>query len=190
MSCLSVCLSVCPVSSHMKRLENRYSDHHDILYWVTHSLTHGAEPFLRSCQLCSHSRNSQNFMEPEGSLPHSQEPSTGPILSQINPIHTIPSCLRSILILSTHLGLGLLYWLILLICTDMFQPGLRSESNNGHFVWKLASVSKRISSCATRLSIYPSNNYLDKKFIELKAHFTFHKTFEGLGSRTGYLKFI
>jgi hypothetical protein len=35
----------------------------------THSLTHGAEPFLRSCQLCSHSRNSQRFMEPEGSLP-------------------------------------------------------------------------------------------------------------------------
>jgi hypothetical protein len=36
---------------------------------------HGAEPFLRSCQLCSHSRNSQHFMEPEGSLPCSQEPS-------------------------------------------------------------------------------------------------------------------
>jgi hypothetical protein len=43
-----------------------------------HSLTHGAEPFLRSCQLCSHSRTSQRFMEAEGSLPRSQEPSTGP----------------------------------------------------------------------------------------------------------------
>jgi hypothetical protein len=42
----------------------------------THSLTHGAEPFLRSCQLCSYS-SSQHFMEPEGSLPCSQEPSTG-----------------------------------------------------------------------------------------------------------------
>jgi hypothetical protein len=41
-------------------------------------LTYGAEPFLRSCQLCSHSRTSQHFMEPEGSLPCSQEPSTGP----------------------------------------------------------------------------------------------------------------
>jgi hypothetical protein len=39
---------------------------------------HGAEPFLRSCQVCSHSRTSQNFMEPEGSLPCSKEPSTGP----------------------------------------------------------------------------------------------------------------
>jgi hypothetical protein len=30
-----------------------------------------------------------------------------PILSQINPVHTIPSYLRSILIFSTHLRLGL-----------------------------------------------------------------------------------
>jgi hypothetical protein len=35
----------------------------------SHSLTHGAEPFLRNCQLYSYSRNSQHFMEPEGSLP-------------------------------------------------------------------------------------------------------------------------
>jgi hypothetical protein len=33
------------------------------------SLTHGAEPFLRSCQLCSYSRTCQHFIEPEGSLP-------------------------------------------------------------------------------------------------------------------------
>jgi hypothetical protein len=43
-----------------------------------HSLTHGAEPFVRSRQLCSYSRNSQHFMEPEYSLPCSQETSTGP----------------------------------------------------------------------------------------------------------------
>jgi hypothetical protein len=47
-------------------------------YLLTHSLTHGAEPFLRSRQLCSYSRTSQHFMEPERSLPCSQEPSTGP----------------------------------------------------------------------------------------------------------------
>jgi hypothetical protein len=41
-------------------------------------LTYGAEPFLRSCQLCNHSGISQNFMEPESSSPYSQEPSTGP----------------------------------------------------------------------------------------------------------------
>jgi hypothetical protein len=37
---------------------------------ITYSLiTHEAEPYLRSCQLCSYSRTSQHFMEPEGSLP-------------------------------------------------------------------------------------------------------------------------
>jgi hypothetical protein len=33
---------------------------------------------LRSCQLCSPSGTPQHFMEPEGSIPCSQEPSTGP----------------------------------------------------------------------------------------------------------------
>jgi hypothetical protein len=57
---------------------------------ISHSVTHGAEPFLRSCQLCSHSRTSQYFMEPEGSLPRSQEPSTGPCPEpdRSNPYHT------------------------------------------------------------------------------------------------------
>jgi hypothetical protein len=60
-------------------------------FFSLNSLTHGAEPFLRSRQLCSHSRTSHNFMDPEGSLPCSQGPSTGPIVSQINPIYTILS---------------------------------------------------------------------------------------------------
>jgi hypothetical protein len=38
-----------------------------------HSLTHGAEPFLRCCQLCSYSRTSQRFMGPKGSLPCTQD---------------------------------------------------------------------------------------------------------------------
>jgi hypothetical protein len=46
-------------------------------------------------------------MESEGSLPCSQEPSTRSILSQISPVHTAPSYLGPILILSTHLRLGL-----------------------------------------------------------------------------------
>jgi hypothetical protein len=41
-------------------------------------LTYGAEPFLRSRQLCSYSRTSQHFKEPESSSPCSQEPSNGP----------------------------------------------------------------------------------------------------------------
>jgi hypothetical protein len=40
----------------------------DSLLWIKCLLTHGAEPCLKSCQLCSHSRTSQHFMEPEGSI--------------------------------------------------------------------------------------------------------------------------
>jgi hypothetical protein len=45
---------------------------------TTYLLMYGAEPFLRSCQLCSHSEIPSNFKEPEGSSPCSQETSTGP----------------------------------------------------------------------------------------------------------------
>ena len=41
-------------------------------------LRHGAESVLRSELVCSQSRNSPHFMEPEGSLPHSQAPATCP----------------------------------------------------------------------------------------------------------------
>jgi hypothetical protein len=55
------------------------------------SLNHGAEPFLRSCQLCSYSRTSQPFMEPGGSSPHSHKASTGPYAEPelSNPYHPI-----------------------------------------------------------------------------------------------------
>jgi hypothetical protein len=45
-------------------------------------------------------------MEPEGLLPHSQVPATYPILSHLNPVY-IPTSWWSILILSSHLRLGL-----------------------------------------------------------------------------------
>jgi hypothetical protein len=82
------------------------------MYSSENILTYGAELSLRSCQLCSHSGNSSNLKEPEGS----QEPSTGPYPEPVrsSPYHPILYFLRSILILSTHLRVGLpscLFWL-------------------------------------------------------------------------------
>jgi hypothetical protein len=58
-----------------------------------YQLTHEAEPFLRSRQLCGYSRTFHYFMEPEGSLPPSQERSTAtyPEPHQSNPYHPILS---------------------------------------------------------------------------------------------------
>jgi hypothetical protein len=72
-------------------------------------LRYGAEPILRNCQLCSYSGTSQHFKEPEGSSPCLQELSTGhyPEPHRSSPYHPILSLLRSILILSIYLRLGL-----------------------------------------------------------------------------------
>jgi hypothetical protein len=61
------------------------------------TLTYGAEPFLKSCQLCSHSKTSQHFMEPEISLLCSQELSTGtyPEPDRSNPYYPILACLAT-----------------------------------------------------------------------------------------------
>jgi hypothetical protein len=72
-SCVNLFLFHCPILFFISLL-------HPTIIAVPsiHSLTHGAEPFLRSCQLCSYTRTSQHFMEPGGSSPHSHKPSTGP----------------------------------------------------------------------------------------------------------------
>jgi hypothetical protein len=58
-------------------------------------------------------------MEPEGSLPCSQKPSTGSYPESNQSSHTTPSYLRSILILSTSLRL--------VLPSDLFPPGLSLE---------------------------------------------------------------
>jgi hypothetical protein len=75
---------------------------------VYYLLIFRAEPFLRRCQLCSHSRTSQHFIEPEGSLPCSQEPSTCsyPEPDRFSSYHPHPISKTQVL-LSTHLRLGL-----------------------------------------------------------------------------------
>jgi hypothetical protein len=60
---------------------------------------------LKRPYLCSHSRTSQYFMEPEGSLPLLQDPSTYPRPTQSTPPKIISW--SSILILPTHLWLGI-----------------------------------------------------------------------------------
>jgi hypothetical protein len=71
-------------------------------------LTLWSSVLQRGHKLCSHSVVSQHFMEPEGSLPHSQELSTCtyPGTDQSSPHRPILST-RFILMLSTHLCLGL-----------------------------------------------------------------------------------
>jgi hypothetical protein len=54
------------------------SEEHRLRVFGNRVRTRGAEPFLTSCQFRSYSRTSQHFMETGGSLPCSQEPSTGP----------------------------------------------------------------------------------------------------------------
>jgi hypothetical protein len=61
---------------YLVRSTNYEGPHYFLL--LKRNWLHGAESFLRSRQLCSYSRISQYFTKPEGSLPCSQEPSTGP----------------------------------------------------------------------------------------------------------------
>ena len=81
--------------------------HLHLLYFLIHSMEQSpsweANRFSTSIEIPPH------FMEPEGSLPHSQCPPPFPVLSHIDPAHAPTShLLLSSLLLSSHLRQGLL----------------------------------------------------------------------------------
>jgi hypothetical protein len=61
-------------------------------------LTYGAEPFLRSCKVCSHLRIPSILWNPKVHYRVHKSPPLVPILSHIDPAHTIPSYLSKILL--------------------------------------------------------------------------------------------
>jgi hypothetical protein len=62
-------ITICTIGFNTKTLYHGRNNIKKHKINTIHSLTDGAEPFSRSRQMCSHSRISQHFMEPEGILP-------------------------------------------------------------------------------------------------------------------------
>jgi hypothetical protein len=62
-----------------------------LIHLLTYLLTHGAESFLRSRRLCSHSRIYHHLWNPKVQYRVHKNPPLVPVLNHIDPIHNIPS---------------------------------------------------------------------------------------------------
>jgi hypothetical protein len=76
------------------------------VFWNTHSLME-LSPSWEATNCTAIQELTSILLNPKVLYCAHKIPPNGAVLNQINPIHTTPSYLRSILILSTHLGLGL-----------------------------------------------------------------------------------
>jgi hypothetical protein len=107
---------------------------------LTYLLTHGAESFWRSRQFCSYSRISQHLRNPKVHYRVHKSPPLVSTLSQIHPIHTIPSYLstQKKTDINVHLNLytfSLLYFTLYLLThtcnvTDLTNALLGNSSVN------------------------------------------------------------
>jgi hypothetical protein len=103
-------------------------------------LLNGAEPFLRSHH-CAATQDLPSILW-NLKVHHSvhKSPPLVPTLSQIDPVHTNPSSLRSVLILSTHLCLGLPSGLLL-----AFPPISYMHSSSPSFVLHALLISSSLT---------------------------------------------
>jgi hypothetical protein len=80
---------------------------------------HAAESVLRNSRSLSHSRFSQSFWNPKVHYRFRKGPPLVPVLSQVYPVLTTTSYLRSILMLSSHLRLS--------FPSDLFSSGFPTK---------------------------------------------------------------
>jgi hypothetical protein len=120
--------------THFAKKQVFKTQHCHLIIYLFFSVTNSMEqsPSCKAKNVLSYSRNSPHFMEPEGSSPYSQQPATCPYpepdRSRLCP-H--PTSRRSILVLSSHLRLGLPSGVLQ---SSVFTNIIALEAHKAHFL--------------------------------------------------------